>query len=403
MKVRFVSTLCLAFPLVAVHFGGCGGNSGSSTFDPNNPNGDLGLTTGSGTMTGGLTGGTLTGGTLTGGSGTGSGSGGNPLDPDAACAAQAQDTRAIPVDIFIMLDKSGSMDCAAADNACERLPNGTMPTHPTRWDAVTQAITAFVNAPTSAGTGVGIGFFGLGDNVCGVNTFAMPNVAIAALPGNAMAITGAIGMQKPGGGTPTVPALQGAINYAGAYTMSTPGRTASVVFVTDGLPNGCNSSTQNATRAARNAFMGAMGAPPIKTYVVGLGATASLDEIALAGSGGTTHYFPATGDVAGQLTAALKQIAGAITCDYAIPSTGKALNFNEVNVAVKVGAGGKPTLVGGVANAMGCTAQGGWYYDNPTAPTKITLCAQSCDPLKATEGSTLQVLIGCATEGPAVN
>ena len=136
MKVRFVSTLCLAFPLVAVHFGGCGSNSGSSTFDPNNPNGDLGLTTGSGDMTGGLTGGTITSGTGM-GTGSGTGSGGNPLDPDAACAAQAQDTRAIPVDIFIMLDKSGSMDCPASDDDCERLPNGATPVHPTRWDAVT--------------------------------------------------------------------------------------------------------------------------------------------------------------------------------------------------------------------------------------------------------------------------
>jgi len=298
-----------------------------------------------------------------------------------------------------MLDKSGSMDCAAADDGCERVPNGTMPTHPTRWDAVTMAISAFVNAPTSAGTGVGIGFFSLGDNVCGANSYAMPNVPIAPLPGNAMAITGAIGKQMPGGNTPTVPALQGAINYATAYSMRTPGRTASVVFVTDGLPNGCNSSIQNATRAARNAFM---GTPQIKTYVVGLGATMSLDEIALAGSGNATHFFPATGDVAGQLTAALKQIAGAITCDYTIPTNGKALDYGQVNVAVKVGAAGMPQLVGAVGNAAGCTMQGGWYYDNAMAPTKITLCPQSCDPLKANAGSTLQVLIGCATEGPAV-
>ena len=103
----------------------------------------------------------------------------------------------------------------------------------------------------------------------------------------------------------------------------------------------------------------------------------SLDEIALGGSGNATHFFPATGDVAGQLTAALKQIAGAITCDYAIPSTGKALDFSQVNVAVKVGAGGKPTLVGGVANAMGCTAQGGWYYDESRRLRPKSRCVRS--------------------------
>jgi len=396
MKASLASTLFLAIPIVAANFGGCSSDNGSATFDPNNPNGNLGLGTGTGNGNAGSLNG-LGSGSGAGGA-NGSTPGGNPLDPDAACAAQAQDTRAIPVDIFIMLDKSGSMDCAAADSACEMPPKPAV--HPTRWDAVTTALTAFINAPTSAGTGVGIGFFSLsGNDACNVASYARPNVAIAPLPANAMPLLTAIGGQMPGGNTPTVPALQGAINYAKAYTMSTAGRTASVVFVTDGLPNGCNSSIRAASMAAGTAFG---GMPQIKTYVVGLGATMSLDEIALAGSGNVTHFFPATGDVSAQLTAALKQIAGAITCDYAIPTTGKALDFGQVNVAVKVGAGGMPQLVGGVANVAGCTAQGGWYYDNPMAPTKITLCAQSCDPLKATEGSTLQVLIGCATEGPAV-
>jgi hypothetical protein len=265
---------------------------------------------------------------------------------------------------------------------------------------VTSAITSFVNAPTSAGTGVGIGFFSLGDNVCDAASYAKPNVAIAPLPANAKPITDAIGKQMPGGNTPTVPALQGAIDYATAYSKNGSGRSASVVFVTDGLPNGCRSTIPNATKAATTAFQ---GMPQVKTYVVGLGATMSLDEIALGGSGGATHFFPATGDVAGQLTAALKQVAGAITCDYVIPTTtGKALDFGQVNVQVKVGSGGMPQLVGNVGTAAGCMASGGWYYDNPMAPTKITLCAQSCDPLKAAAGSTLQVLIGCATEGPAV-
>jgi hypothetical protein len=268
---------------------------------------------------------------------------------------------------------------------------------PTRWTAVTDAVNGFVNAPGSAGIGVGIGFFSLGTNACMAAQYAKPTVAIAPLPANAGAVSGAIAGNMPGGNTPTVPALQGAIDYATTYTKNTPGRAASVVFVTDGLPNGCNSTIAAAATAAMTAFN---GTPQIKTYVVGLGATASLDQIALAGSGGMTHYFPASGDVAGQLAAALTKISGTITCDYAIP----AMNVDPTKVNIQVTPGGGATQsVGHVASATDCTALGGWYYDNNTKPTKITLCPQTCDPLKMTTNSKVQVLFGCPTQGPGVH
>jgi len=189
-------------------------------------------------------------------------------------------------------------------------------------------------------------------------------------------------------------------NYAKSYTLATPGRTAAVVFVTDGLPNGCNSTVAGAATIAQTAFT---GTPPIKTYVVGLGATAGLDTIALAGSGGTQHYFSATGDVTAALTAALKQITTqAIGCDYAIPTSGNALDYGAVNVQVTVGAVGTPTFVGKVDNAAQCSTLGGWYYDvnPPGLPTKLTLCPQSCGPLTVTESSKVEVLFGCASQPP---
>jgi von Willebrand factor type A domain len=327
------------------------------------------------------------------GAGTSTGTGGGD-----ACSTQASDSNSIPSDIFIMLDKSGSMNCPAADSACEMPPNPIV--HPTRWEAFTQAVNGFVNSPQAAGIGVGIGYFSQGTNnaACNVGTYATPTVPIAALPGNAGAITNAIGGLMPGGNTPTVPALQGALQYATAYTNMTPGRAASVVFITDGLPNGCNSTINAAAMAAQQAFQ---GMPSIKTYVVGLGATAALDQIALAGTGNATHYFPATGDVAAQLTAALTTISGAVTCDYVIPTNGQVDPLN-VNISVSVGGGGSQ-VVGYVGSAAMCGAMGGWYYDNPTKPTKVTLCPQTCDPLKATPNSKVQVLYGCPRVGPGVN
>jgi hypothetical protein len=180
------------------------------------------------------------------------------------------------------------------------------------------------------------------------------------------------------------------------YTQSTPGRAASVVFITDGLPNGCNSTIAAAAMLAQASFM---ANPSIKTYVIGLGNTMALDQIALAGTGNATHYFPATGDVTTQLTAALTKIAGAVTCDYTIPM---GVDSSKVNIQVTPG-GGMTQVVGRVAGAAGCAANnGGWFY-NGMPPTSVTLCPQTCDPLKATPNSKVQVLYGCPSIGPGVN
>jgi hypothetical protein len=322
-----------------------------------------------------------------------------PTDTDAACSAVARDSTPIAVDLFMMIDRSVSMKCGAADTGCDN--PGKNVVAPTRWKAVTDALTAFMSAPSSTGIGAGVGFFSLPDpDFCNVAAYATPAAAIAPLPASAAAITGAIAMTTPAATTPTEPALQGAINYAKSYTLATPGRTAAVVFVTDGLPNGCNSTVAGAAAIAQAAFT---GVPPIKTYVVGLGATAGLDTIALAGSGGALHYFSATGDVTAMLNAALKQITTqAISCDYAIPTVGSALDYGAVNVQVTVGATGIQSFVGKVDSAAQCSALGGWYYDvnPPGVPTKLTLCPQSCGPLAATVSSKLQVLFGCASQPP---
>ena len=98
----------------------------------------------------------------------------------------------------------------------------------------------------------------------------------------------------------------------------------------------------------------------------------------------------------------IKQISGAISCDYNIP-TGRTLDFSAVAIEIKVGASGTPTLVQRVANAAACSgATNGWFYDNnpPAVPTKITLCPQTCDPLKTNDGSAIKLVIGCAGVPP---
>src|SRR5262245_19461821 len=111
-------------------------------------NGGDGSTGPSGVATGG-SGGTqvISTGSVGGAAGTGT------IDPDAACNETTETTSAASSDIFIMQDRSGSMDCPAADDTCFN-PTQLLP--PTRWDAVTGAVESFVTAPSSVGIGVGI-------------------------------------------------------------------------------------------------------------------------------------------------------------------------------------------------------------------------------------------------------
>jgi hypothetical protein len=80
------------------------------------------------------------------GGGMTSGSAG--LDPGASCAAEVHRGERIPVDIFVMLDISGSMK--------EPTSAG-----PTKWDAVNTALEDFLQSPESDGLGVGIQYFPL--------------------------------------------------------------------------------------------------------------------------------------------------------------------------------------------------------------------------------------------------
>jgi hypothetical protein len=68
---------------------------------------------------------------------------------DPACAGETQGAQPIEVDMYVMLDRSGSMLALTND--------GT-----SKWDAVRSALIAFAGDPSSEGLGVGLQYFPLG-------------------------------------------------------------------------------------------------------------------------------------------------------------------------------------------------------------------------------------------------
>ena len=87
-------------------------------------------------------------------------------------------------------------------------------------------------------------FFSQPDD-CNVASYATPDAAMRALP-DPLAFSTRLDMTGPNGGTPTLPALQGAIQYAQQVKAGiTNGEKVVIVLVTDGDPNGCNWITDN--------------------------------------------------------------------------------------------------------------------------------------------------------------
>lgn len=408
MRIGRTSTICLlsiAAGYGASAFVACGGDTSgdtsggtSTTNTTNTTSTTIVITGGSGGAGGGTTGGT--------------GGNGGSLDPDAACLAEPRAGEQIPLDLFFMVDKSGSMGCAVGSTAtCNGAPNPPAPMN--RWTSIKDALATFINSPQSDKLGVGMGFFpqysnpnGTGTLRCTPQDYATPAAPIGILPVAAPAIQAAIDAQTINGNTPTVPALSGAVQYATAYAQMNRGRTVAIVFASDGLPTSCEQNNNNIAGAEAIARAAAAATPPIRTYVLGVGPSLqNLNAIAVAG--GTQKAYLVESGGSAELIAALNEIRkSALTCDYQIPVIpGKVLDPNLVAIKVKVGANGMEQLLPEVADVNGCGAtQGGWYFDPPKPnQTKIKLCPATCNPLLATTGSSLVVLMGCRIVIPPPN
>jgi hypothetical protein len=472
---------------------------------PTDPTGTGGT---SGNSAGGTTG---SGGTSSGSGGTGGGPGfdgsfdlgGNDTRVDGVCSASMTPAEPVPLDLYVLMDASLSMNEATSTG--------------TKWRDVRTAMETFFESQSSAGLGVGLKFFpgvqstanatcasdgpdtaacgayGPCDRrktcigaststtevsplcvsaaTCGSNTcslikscnngasycaagasapatacagctdfagychlrdrcdaayYATPDVAIGLLDGTtggqAAMLNTSLTAKSPAGYTPTGPALTGALMFARQRIASMPTHRVAVVLVTDGLPGGfipgfppaeCTPSDITGISALASGAMGAGGAPPVPTFVIGVfapGAAAqtaqtNLDMLAKAGQGSTTAtaVIIDTGqNVATALQNALKAVQSrAIACEYKLPAGG--VDFKQVNVSFAPGSG-SPIPIGHApidgTTGAGCDARGGWYYDKDPAtgtPTKITACPASCSMFQTDLNGHVDVVLGCPT------
>ncbi|WP_272459111.1 vWA domain-containing protein [Polyangium jinanense] len=408
-RTTFANRLALSLSLFlvapALAIPACGGEGG---------NGGSGNQGGSGNGGSGGSGGA--GGIGFPGSGGNGGSSSSGID---ACVSTNKTAELRPLDMYVMLDQSGSMvgyhDTSKYDNCTAAVEDDGLVSI-SRWKDVTTALNGFMKDPSSTGINVGLGFFPpyqaptpgatkCQDNMCDINEYATPEVPIAALPGNVTPIADALDFTPcPCNGTPMSAGLQGAVKYAKQRAAENPDHVVVVVLATDGEPKGdCSGGSDDdenytpPTEVAQDAFT---GSPSIPVYVIGVGdLLSSLNGIAAAG--GTGQAFLVDGDqgTTAAFVQALNDIRGkALSCEIAIPAPppGETLDPNLVNVVYKPSDGSPEVTFTKAADAAVCAdVPGSWYYDDPAKPTQIILCPEACSKIKGDNSAQLNVAFGC--------
>lgn len=307
-----------------------------------------------------------------------------------ACAEATIEGDRVPVQMYIMFDKSGSM----LDDQ--------------KWAGATAALTAFFQDDDSAGLSIALRFFpddeptpGCNESACDVGACATPLVALGTLnelPAHSdpqqKALVEAVQSRQPGGQTPMFAALGGATDWAIDHAVE--GAKTVVVLVTDGEPNGCDTNVASIANLAAQANAQA----GVLTYAIGMhGANiAQLDQIASAG--GTKNAFVVgAGTVHKDLVAAFETIGIApLECVMPLPDPEKAgaeVNPGEINVSFTPTSGASETIPQ-VSGAGDCAGEG-WYYDDPAMPTQIELCPASCEAVQGDAGASLDIVLGCKT------
>lgn len=423
----------LAVGLVALVAGACTRVEEDDTPSNVNTSGNGGAnSTNTGTSVGASTntgtsvtsrGGAATGGkAATGGAPTVTGVGGaavacQGVPADEAAALQGQTTACngtnieaepLPVDMVILMDRSISNSYAVGSDKATSATTGQT----TRWQVLTAAMQGLASDPNAAELGASITFFSINGGSsespnCDENQYATPVVPLGLLGenGHGQAIVDAMNKLSPAGLTPTVPALTGAFRYAMKAKQDDPTREKVVVLISDGFPTQC---TLKSPSDVVNVIQEAATAPtPIRTFIIGIGSPSqmtsakfNLQNYARAGNTGRPPFVldeAAGADaVRDQLITTLLNISNSpLACEYEVepPSSDWVVDPEQVMFTYKPNVGVLQEIPK-LASSATCakSPNGGWYFDNPTNPTKITVCPCTCANFGAGSAS---VVYGC--------
>jgi von Willebrand factor type A domain len=311
---------------------------------------------------------------------------------DASCGFESFELRRNPVDLFVVLDRSGSMkDDSKGDSAN---PDAG---RPSKWSQVIPALTEVIRGAAAT---VAWGLKTFPEDVPGSSSDCESASVTTAIdvpisPMNATQTADAIEATSPeGNGTPTAAAIEVATGYLTG--LATDDRKF-ILLATDGEPS-CGGSAGSLVKSSSTAKTDAIAAVKsaasanLHTFVIGVAttkssATSTLNDLATAGMepradpGGTgTKFYLATTE--SELVTALRSIVMPIahSCVFSLTRTPP----DPLNIAVKIG-GAKAPLDSGHDD--------GWDYTDGNH-TQVQVYGSWCD--KVTQDARMvEIVYGC--------
>lgn len=298
------------------------------------------------------------------------------------CVVNSINATLWPLDIYFMLDRSGSM-----------LEGG-------RWQHQAEALAAFFHATNSSQTSAALRFFPL-DNFCLAQEYTCagadyvePLVPWGMLPAHAAALEQAIAQTKPDGCiTPTQEALNGVMIGARLRKLAFPEHVVVAVIVSDGGPccGVCPVEDTDEIGQIVADYLAASPEVPIFSIYVSSNASNVMTEIAQQG-GTQAAYDGSSGSDA--FLQALREIqADSIPCQ--LKTDAAVLQPETASLRYTPAAGGASQTIPRADSADGCGLQGGWYFDASEQPPAVMLCPAFCEQVKHDPGSSITILLEC--------
>jgi hypothetical protein len=318
-----------------------------------------------------------------------------------------------PVALYIMFDQSYSMNGAYSP--------------PEKWTPAVAAIKSFLDSAKSKDLDVALQYFPLSSGKCDGSVYKTPEVNVGRLPAHAGVLKESLDKHDASSDhdhTPIEGALRGVTEFCKSYQANpqNAGEKCIAVLVTDGKPerDTCESDTTKIAKIAKDAHDAG-----VTTFAIGLAGAefALLNEIAKQGgapdcdpnasayacdvSAGADKLADALSSIRDKVvttethTEIVKQVQSkALACEWTIPKPTDGSAFDSSLVNVRLTAGELALTLVHTTSRDACR-DNAWYFDNPSAPTRMIACPTVCSTIEAAGADAkIDILLGCPTIGP---